>query len=785
MVKVREALPLVDTTGEFPSVQLDDLSSATLTALTDESSSLEIDTQSWLNRLKNTMQLSALPQLEKACALVKSLSKHAQHYRSSAYMTGIGVADILGYLVKDEDVLVAAMLFRSAREGLISFDEMAAEFSEEVATLVRDALAMGQLSDMIEKNQRLEDHFANNQKDHLAGIYKMLISVTNDVRVVLIKLAERTFAVRELANATDERQQRVSREIMTIYAPLAHRLGIAQLKWELEDLAFRYLAPARYKEIAKLLSEKRTERETYIEHVTDTLEQALIDNNLNGQVYGRVKHIYSIYKKMKQKGLSFDQLYDIRALRVLVDEPADCYHVLGIVHNLWRFIPDQFDDYITNPKANGYRSLHTAVIADSKSLEVQIRTHAMHFEAELGVCAHVNYKEGTKNRKDVMFDTKLNSLRQVLASYQDKQEEQLEEDDEDKPLQDWSELERIYVFTRDGDIQELPKGSTVLDFAYHVHTHVGNQCAGARVNKKFVPLTYTLKTGEQVDIITRKDREPNRDWLVPSFGYIKSSRARTKLKHWFNQQDRGKNVQIGRDALNQELIRLGLHPNSVDLTSYVSHFKVNSPDDILVGLVNGDIQLDSLTERISAELNLEPTINETELIPSVHPKATGSLDAYKVEVDGIDNIEIHLAKCCYPLHGEPISGFITKQNGVSIHHKDCDEYLRLIDREPDREIAATWFAQNRKHQLVQVLVEAYDRRGLLKDLTVVIDKEHVNIVQVNTLSESDGFARMTINIEVAGLSQLSRLLAKLEQQPGIISARRHQKTAKEPNSSSE
>lgn len=775
MVKVREALPLVDITGEHPSVQLDDLSSTTLSAISEHELALEVDTHSWLNRLKDTMQLAELPQLEKACSLVKSRSTSIHHYRSSAYMTGIGVADILGYLVKDEDVLVAAMLFRSARESLISFDEITAEFGEDITTLVRDAMSMGQLSDMIEKSQRLEDHFTNNQKDHLAGIYKMLISVTNDVRVVLIKLAERTFAVRELANASSERQQRVSREIMTIYAPLAHRLGIAQLKWELEDLAFRYLAPARYKEIAKLLSEKRTERESYIEYVTDALEQALMDNNIHGQVYGRVKHIYSIYKKMKQKGLSFDQLYDIRAVRVLVEEPADCYHVLGIVHSLWRFIPDQFDDYITNPKANGYRSLHTAVIAEHKSLEVQIRTHAMHFEAELGVCAHVNYKEGTKNRKDEMFDSKINSLRQVLASYQDKQEDQLEVDEEDKPLQDWSELERIYVFTRDGDIQELPKGSTVLDFAYHVHTQVGNHCAGARVNKKFVPLTYILKTGEQIEIITRKDREPNRDWLVPSFGYIKSSRARAKLKHWFNQQDRGKNIEIGRDALNQELVRLGLHPNSVDLNAYVSHFKVNSPDDILVGLVNGDIQLDGLAERISAELNLEPTINETELKPSVHPKATGSLDAYKVEVDGIDNIEIHLAKCCYPLHGEPISGYITKQNGVSIHHKDCDEYARLIDMDPERQIAATWFAQNRKHQLVQILVEAYDRRGLLKDLTLVIDKEHVNIVQVNTLSEVNGYAHMTLDVEVAGLSQLSRLLAKLEQQPGIISARRRQK----------
>lgn len=773
MVKVREALPLVDVTNEYRAITADDL------AAHDRSSHsstpvLEVDVPSWIKRLKSQMQVANLSMLHRATDQVKSLSQANESQRSSVYMTGIGIADILGHLVSDERVLVAAMLFRAAREQLILIDDIADSFDSEIATLVKDALAMGRLSDMIEKNRRLEDHFINNQKDHLAGIYKMLISVTNDVRVVLIKLAERTFAVRELDKATKERQQRVSREIMTIYAPLAHRLGIAQLKWELEDLAFRYLAPVRYKEIAKLLSEKRTEREAYIDHVIEKLEHALLDNNIHGHVYGRVKHIYSIYKKMKQKSLSFDQLYDIRALRVLVSEPADCYHVLGIVHGLWHHIPDQFDDYITNPKANGYRSLHTAVIAKNKSLEVQIRTHAMHFEAELGVCAHVNYKEGTKSRRDNRFDNRLNSLRQLLASYQDRQEDQLEPDDEDKPLQDWSELERIYVFTRDGDIQELPKESTVLDFAYHVHTEVGNHCAGARVNQKFVPLTYTLKTGEQVEIITRKDREPKRDWLVPAFGYIKSSRARAKLKHWFNQQDRGKNIQIGRDVLNQELVRLGLHPNSIDLAAYITHFNVNSADDILVGLVNGDIQLDTLAERISAELNFDTPLSSVEIKPSIHPKATGRLDAYKVSVEGVDNIDLHLAKCCYPLHGEPISGYITKQNGVSVHHRDCVEYARLIEQDPDREIATAWFADNKKHQRVQISVEAYDRRGLLKDLAGIIDKEHVNIVQVNTVSENDGFAHMTLDIEVAGLSQLSRLLAKLEQQPGIVSARRHQ-----------
>lgn len=773
MVKVREEIPVFNKPPQpdAPSKNF----SQTFTNHT-------IDISTWLERVCETLSVDCLPELKKACDLVaKACKDHdsnccssdiEEKYRANALENGIWVADILSYLVNDENVLVSAMLFRATRQGLIDKKALEENFSADVVKLTLDTLAMGRLSEMIEKNKRLEDHFINNQKDHLAGIYKMLISVTNDVRVVLVKLAERTFALRQLENASHDRQQRVAREIMSIYAPLAHRLGIAQLKWELEDLAFRYLAPARYKEIAKLLAEKRMQREDYIARMQAKLKNALDEEGIDAEISGRVKHIYSIYKKMKQKQLSFDQLYDIRALRVLVQKKSQCYHILGIAHELWHHIPEQFDDYITNPKANGYRSLHTAVIAENKSLEIQIRTHDMHYEAELGVCAHVNYKEGTQSRPDAIFTSKLNSLRQVLASYQDKQD--IETDEDDKPLHEWSELERIYVFTRDGDIQELPKGATVLDFAYYVHTQIGNMCAGARVNQRFVPLTYILKTGEQIEIVTRKGREPKRDWLVQSLGYIKTSRARTKLKHWFNQQDRGKNIQIGREMLNKELTRLGLHPNSVDLNKYLDVLKINSSEDILVSLVNGELQLESLFKHISAELQLEPDISENQLMPSVHPRATGSLDAYKINVDGIDNIDIHLAHCCYPLHGEPIMGYITKQNGVSIHHKDCIEYARLLHNDPDRGISATWYTQNQANQRVQIILEAYDRRGLLKDMTQVIDNEKVNIVKINTLSQDNGSAYMTIDIEVTGLNQLSRLLAKLEQQPGVISVRRQQ-----------
>ncbi len=742
-----------------------------------------IDVPAWLGKVAERIGQESVPNLSIACEFIRSRMNTSESERSGAYVTGIGMTDILTYLYQDEDALVAAMLYRSARKSMISLADIEKSFGTDIATLVKDTLAMGKLSEIIESNKRLEDHFANNQRDQLSNIYSMLISVTNDVRVVLIKLAERTFAMRELTFSNTERQHRVAREVMTIYAPLAHRLGIAQLKWELEDLAFRYLAPERYKEIAKLLSEKRSERESYIQRVQDKLNEALIEANISGEVSGRVKHIYSIYRKMKLKGLSFDQLYDIRALRILVTNPSDCYHVLGLVHGLWRYIPEQFDDYITNPKSNGYRSLHTAVIAENKSLEVQIRTHEMHFEAELGMCAHVNYKEGLKNKKDNYLNQRISSLRQLLSINSetrnqprsglvtDEELNDIEFEDEEQ-LVDFDEFERIYIFSRDGDITELPKGATVLDFAYYVHTQVGNRAQAARVNQRYVPLTYQLKTGEQVEIITKASREPNRDWLVASLGYIHTNRARSKLRQWFNKQDRDKNIEIGRHMLNKELERLSVHPNSIDLNDYLQFFHVNNTDDILVGLVTGEIGLNQLTGHVYRQLHLEPEKPEEEFAPSIDTKSASKLDAYKICIDGLDNIEINLAGCCHPVHGEPIAGYITLSRGISVHNRGCPEYIRMVERDPERKIDAAWKSNSGRYQPVDIHVEAYDRRGLLRDLTQIIDKENVNIRQVETLSTDDNIALLKFHIEVSGLAHLSKLLAKLEQQPGILHARR-------------
>ncbi|ENU17982.1 bifunctional (p)ppGpp synthetase/guanosine-3',5'-bis(diphosphate) 3'-pyrophosphohydrolase [Acinetobacter lwoffii] len=764
MVTVREQLP----------GRLNELSQETTVEHAEQAHQ---DLTEWLDRVRGILDGAPLTQLEEVAHLTleRELQSTVQH-RSNTFYTGIEMADILAHLHVDEDTLSAAMLYRAVREGVMPLGEVLEQFGEQVHSLVKGTLAMGKLSELIEKNKRLEDHFNNNQREHLSGIYKMLISVTEDVRVVLVKLAERTYALRELANSSRERQERVAREILTIYSPLAHRLGIAQLKWELEDLAFRYLAPERYKEIASLLNEKRLEREQYIQFVIDKLRNELAEHGIEAEINGRVKHIYSIYRKMKSKNLSFDQLYDIRALRVLVKSVPECYHTLGIVHQIWRHIPHQFDDYITNPKANGYRSLHTAVIAENKSLEVQIRTHAMHDEAELGVCSHFNYKEGAKTT-DRSFNHRLHSLRAVLEHYQERNESSAHKESEDEienfeHIQDFEGFEKIYVFSRDGDIKELPRDSTVLDFAYHVHTEVGNKCYAARVNQRYVPLTYTLKTGEQVEILTKKDREPNRDWLVNSLGYIKTARARDKLRHWFRQQDRSKNLEVGREVLNKELSRLAIHPKSIDLSDYCNHFNVKTGDDILVNLVNGDISLHALINQVNRHMHLDQDEPELVLKPALNPRASHTLSAHGILIDGLDNVELHVAQCCQPVHGESIAGYITLNRGVSIHKVACPDYIRMITQEPERAVEADWEMQPTRGQSVQIVVEAYDRRGLLKDLTQVIFSDQINIRQVNTISEADGIANMKLLIEVKGLAQLSKLLARLEQQPGIISARR-------------
>jgi len=600
------------------------------------------------------------------------------------------------------------------------------------------------------------------------NLRKMLVAMVDDVRVALIKLAERTCAIRAVKEADEEKRQRVAREVFDIYAPLAHRLGIGHIKWELEDLSFRYLEPEQYKQIARLLHERRLDREQYINDAMAHLRQELESAGIKADISGRAKHIYSIWRKMQRKGLQFSQIYDVRAVRVLVPEVRDCYTTLGIVHTLWRHIPKEFDDYIANPKENGYRSLHTAVLGpEGKVLEVQIRTHAMHEEAELGVCAHWRYKGTDVKSGSNHYEEKISWLRQVIEWHEELGDigglaEQLRVD---------IEPDRVYVFTPDGHAIDLPKGATPLDFAYRVHTEIGHNCRGAKINGRIVPLTYSLQTGEQVEIITGKQGSPSRDWLNPNLGYVTTSRARAKIVHWFKLQDRDQNVAAGKQLLERELARLALI--GVDFDKLAEKANLKTAEDLFAALGAGDVRLAHAVNLAQQLVEPERSSEQLELIPR---KAQGFKPGKRgdIQIQGVGNLLTQMAGCCQPLPGDPIVGYITLGRGVTIHRQDCPTALQQSAREPERMIQVSWGPVPVQTYPVEIVIKAYDRSGLLRDVTQVLLNEKLNVLAVNTRSnKEDNTASMSITVEIPGLDALGRLLARIGQLPNIIEARRH------------
>ena len=518
-----------------------------------------VNFEQWLNRLETYVGLSKHEELQKACHLSWQLEQQivAEHNAwspgISSYRTGLEMAEILAQLHLDSEAIVVALLYRPVRESRLPLDQVRQEFGDSVARLLEGVLRMAAINETDTSKTRV----LGQSQDQVENVRKMLLAMVDDVRVALIKLAERTCAIRSVKNATEEKRQRVAREVFDIYAPLAHRLGIGQLKWELEDLSFRYLQPDNYKRIASLIDERRVDRERFITEVTEELRRQFNREGIDAEINGRAKSIYSIWRKMQRKQLDFSQIYDIRAVRVLVPEVRDCYAALGIVHNIWRVIPNEFDDYIANPKENGYQSLHTAVIGPhQKVFEIQIRTYAMDDDAELGVCAHWRYKEGIvdPNYKDG-FEEKIEWLRQVLAWHDEMGmvgglAEQLRSDARGD--------DRIYVFTPEGHVVDLMAGATPLDFAYYVHTEVGHHCSGARVNDKIVPLNYQLKTGDRVEVMSNPLNMPDREWLKPHLGYANTPRSRAKLVQWFKLQNKEQNLEYGKDWLMTEFKRLAI-----------------------------------------------------------------------------------------------------------------------------------------------------------------------------------------------------------------------------------
>jgi GTP pyrophosphokinase len=547
--------------------------------------------------------------------------------------------------------------------------------------------------------------------------------------------------------------------VQDIFAPLANRLGVWQVKWELEDLSFRYLEPDLYKKIARLLDEKRLGREQYIADVREQLRQELHKNGVVAEVSGRPKHIYSIYKKMKRKGVDFSEVYDVRAVRVLVSDLKDCYTALGVVHSLWQPIPGEFDDYIAHPKGNDYRSLHTAVVGpEAKALEVQIRTHDMHNHAELGVAAHWRYKEG--GRQDAGFEEKIAWLRQIMEWKEDVHDAgELMEQFKTGLFQD-----TVYILTPQGKVVALPKGATPIDFAYHVHTNLGDRCRGAKVDGNIVPLTYPLANGQRVEILTVKQGGPSRDWLNPSLGYVRTSRAKAKIRHWFKHQHYDENVAQGREALEKETHRLGLSLPNLEALAQKNHFA--RPEDLLAAIGRGDITARQVMAVIQEEVELA---EEEWHLPA--PRAGIGPSASGVLIHGEGGLLTTIAKCCKPVPPDAIVGFVTRGRGVAIHRQDCPNVLHLDESQRDRLLVASWGTKKGGHYEVDVEIEANDRQGLLRDVSEVMTREKVNVTAVSTLSRGLQ-AGMRFTVQIADLDQLARILTLIQEVPGVAWARR-------------
>ncbi len=693
----------------------------------------------------------------------KAEAAHAGQYRKSGepyFSHCIAVAHILAEMKLDAEAIAAALLHDTLEDTDITLDEMRDEFGGTVAGIVDGVTKLKNLpvkAETFDKRGRPTDR-------GFEHIRKMALAMGDDVRVVLVKLADRLHNMRTLGYMTSYKQQQIAQETLDIYAPLANRLGIWQIKWELEDLSFRYLDPQEYRSIAENVDERRADRESYLNGIISVLRPELEKYGItNAIITARPKHIYSIYKKMERKKLPFDQIYDVRAVRVIVDTIPQCYIVLGIVHNLWRPIPGEFDDYIAAPKDNFYQSLHTAVLdLQGKTVEVQIRTMEMHEHAEYGIAAHWRYKEGNSRKRDKAYEERINYLRKLMEFGRDA-------DDDAASFVDTMKTEvfqdRVYVFTPKGDIVDLPAGATPIDFAYHIHTDIGHRCRGARVHGRLVNLNYVLKTGDQIEIITSKRGGPSLDWLNPNLGYVATARARSKVRYWFRKQNHEKNIASGREVMEREMKRLGV----IDTLSYdtVSKwFSYDKIDDFFAAVGAGDIHGAHIANRI---LEMERREEEQrESLLKTKP-ASVSLDVSNgINIMGTGGLLVNLGRCCKPVPGDKIVGFVTRGRGVTVHRADCPN----VGAESERLIDVTWGkASQEQRYSVAVEIVAYDREGLMLDISTVMADEKVNMSSVN-VAVRQNIATFNLTIEISDMQKLTRILTRLESIPSVTEARR-------------
>ena len=724
-----------------------------------------------IEQLPEAYSLADRELVMRAYRMAKGAHREQKRHSGEPYINHcIAVAGTLAELKVPSEVIAAGLLHDTVEDTGVTLADIRREFGDTVKILVDGVTKLTHLPRVSRGDQHAENGNNGHEPDEsplepaLLGrnedivsetLRKTFLAMGEDVRVVLIKLADRLHNMRTLGYMPEHKRRRIAQETLDIFAPLANRLGIWQLKWELEDLSFRYVNPEKYKEIAEQLAERRPDREAQLEEIKEKLVKLLEKHNIKVEISGRPKHIYSIFKKMQKKDKPFNMLYDVRAVRLIVPDVPSCYAALGVIHTTWRPIPGEFDDYIAAPKDNFYQSLHTAVVYDDKRpLEVQIRTSDMHLNAEYGIAAHWRYKEGTKH-SDKNYELRINSLRAMMEWRSDvKDATEFVESMRSDVFQD-----RVYVFTPRGDIIDLPAGSTPIDFAYHVHTDIGHRCRGARINGKLVPLYQELKTGDQVEVLTAKRGGPSRDWLNPNLGLVRTQRARSKIKVWFKKLEDEQNLSQGRNTLERELQRLGIGNINFDKLARDLGFKV--ADEMYIALGTGDLSISKVIKQFSQDDEVKDI-----LAANAPPAQTTSTNT--VDVVGLKGMFSNMAKCCSPMPGDQIVGFVTRGRGVSIHRQDCPNILKTQDKE--RLLQVGWGHVERTFP-VPVKIKAYDRQGLMGDISNLLSDENINIINVS-VNVNRSIADLSLIIEVKDLTQLSRILTRIENLPNVMEAHR-------------
>lgn len=675
--------------------------------------------------------------------------------------------EILHSLNMDQDSLVSAILFPLYERNLLDLAEIKEHYGNKISKLIKGVAEMDNIRQL-----NVSSSASALQVDN---VRRMLLAMVDDFRCVIIKLAERiTFLRGAEKNCNEEERVLAAKECANIYAPLANRLGIGQLKWELEDYCFRYLHPEQYRNIAKLLHERRLDREQYIQDFVSELSGYLQQNIEQVEVYGRPKHIYSIWRKMQKKHLQFTDLYDVRAVRIIVQKLQDCYTALGVVHTHFKHLPKEFDDYVANPKPNGYQSIHTVVLGKGgKAVEVQIRTQQMHDDAELGVAAHWKYKEGTTGGRSG-YEEKITWLRKLLAW----QEDITDSGEVMAELRSQVFDDRVYVFTPKGEVIDLPTGSTPLDFAYAIHSEIGHRCIGAKVAGRIVPFTYQLQMGDQIEVITQKNPNPSRDWLNPNLGFTHTAKARAKIHTWFKKLDRDKNIPIGKELLEDELERIGLNLKQIEPFA-LPRYNLKQLDDLFAGIGSGDIRLNHLIHFLQSKL-IKPTPQQTdaEILRQVSKSATNQQQKSEkngyVVVDGVGNLMHHIARCCQPIPGDAIIGYITRGRGISIHRNDCEHLAQLQRENPERIVESNWGDNSHNdffHLTIRII--ASDRHGLLRDITTILANEKVSVAGVSSRTDyKRQIATIDMEISLNNVQMLSKILARIAKLDDIIEAKR-------------